>query len=146
MQSPFICCMRLVATVCGLPVPCLIHAHWLRCSSRTIILMICAHLIGSLRSDASSYLFQRCPRHSSPALSSCSAISCLHALTPDIHSDRVSALGFSIPALQVALNTLPPEPPPLLCHTTKLVYALSLIPIPLMGGLKGRWGLTVFLP
>ncbi len=63
---------------------------------------------------------------------------------PAMHSDRVSVLGFSIPALQAALNTLPPEPLPFLCHATKLMYALRLISIPLMGGLKGRWGLTIF--
>jgi hypothetical protein len=115
-QLPSIFCTRLVAPVCGSSIACFISLHSSRCSSRLMMSMIYAHLMGSLRLDASLYLFQRCSHCNWPACSSCSFISCLHAFAPAKHSGNVSALGLLIPAFHATQNTLPPELFPFSCH------------------------------
>ncbi len=141
---PSICCKRLVAPIRGSPVAWFIHLHSSRCSSGLMMSMIFAHLVGSLRLDASLYLFGRCSHCNWSAWSSCSFISYLNVFTPARHSCSVSALGLLIPAFRAFLNTLPPELFPFLCHATRLTYALCLMSIPLIGGLKGSRGLTIF--
>ncbi len=141
---PSICWTRLVAPVQGSPVPCFILLHSPRCSSHFIMSMILVHMTGSLRLDASSYLFQRCSCCSWSACSSCSFISFLHAVTSAKHSSSVNAMGLSIPALNANQNTFLPESFPFSCHATRFTYALHLMSVSLIGWLNGRGGLMIF--